>query len=102
MIDLVVITRVATEALVSFLGVTECVLMVQQLEEQNVCSMFHKEDTCPHGMLSLARLLAAERFEEVFNCVEELCPSLTSIYDAHRLTVVAFYSEVRRGGSGWN
>jgi len=76
-------------------------MMVQQLEEQNVSSMFLKEDTCPHGMLNLARLLAAERFEEVSNCVEELCPSLTSIYDAHRLTVVAFYSEVRSGFIWW-
>ncbi len=73
---------------------TECVGMLQMMDEQNVWPMFHKEDTCPHGMLNLARFLAAEKFEEVLNCVEELCPSLTSIYDAHRLTVVAFYSEV--------
>ena len=75
--------------------------MLQLMEEQNVWPMFHKEDTCPHGMLNLARLLAVEKFEEVSNCVEELSPSLTSIYDAHRVTVVAFYSEVRNWLDGF-
>lgn len=69
-------------------------MMVQILDEQNAWTLFEKEDACPHGVLHIARALAAEHFELVKNCVDDLSSSLTSIYDAHRITVVAFYSEV--------
>lgn len=77
-----------------FLKSAECPMMLQVLEDQNVWALFDKEDTCPHGVLHLARALAAECPDSVQNCVDDLSSSLTSIYDAHRITVVAFYSEV--------
>lgn len=77
-----------------FLKSTDSPMMVQLLEEQNAWSLFEKEDTCPHGVLHIARTLAAEHFDLVQSCVDDLSSSLTSIYDAHRITVVAFYSEV--------
>lgn len=86
----------AREALEEFFKCTECPMMLKLLDEQNVWSLFEKEDTCPHGLLHIARALAAEHFELVQNCVDELSSSLTSIYDSHRITVVSFYSEVCR------
>ena len=77
-----------------FLKSSESTVMVQLLEDQNAWSFFDKEDTCPHGVLHIARALAAEHFDSVQNCVDDLSSSLTSIYDSHRITVVAFYSEV--------
>lgn len=69
-------------------------MMVQLLEEQNVWSLFAREDTCPHGVLHITRALAAEHFDLLQSCVDDFSSSLTSVYDAHRTTVVAFYSEV--------
>lgn len=85
---------VAVDAMQQFLKSAECPMMLQVLEDQNVWALFDKEDTCPHGVLHLARALAAECFASVQSCVDDLSSSLTSIYDAHRITVVAFYSEV--------
>lgn len=85
---------VAVDAMQQFLKSSESTVMVQMLEDQNAWSLFDKEDTCPHGVLHIARALAAEHFNSVQNCVDDLSSSLTSIYDSHRITVVAFYSEV--------
>ncbi len=87
-------SSVAVDAMQRFLKNSECPVMLQVLEDQNVWPLFDKEDTCPHGVLHIARALAAEHFDLVLNCVDDLSASLTSIYDAHRITVVAFYSEV--------
>lgn len=87
-------TSVAVDAMQQFLKSAECPMMLQVLEDQNVWALFDKEDTCPHGVLHLARALAAECPDSVQNCVDDLSSSLTSIYDAHRITVVAFYSEL--------
>ena len=77
-----------------FLKSTESPMMLQLLEEQNAWSLLEREDTCPHGILHIARALAAEHFGHVQHCVDDMSSSLTSVYDAHRITVVAFYSEV--------
>lgn len=77
-----------------FLKSAESPEMLRTLEEQNVWSLFEKEDTCPHGILHIARALAAEHFDLLQGCVDDISSSLTSIYDANRITVVAFYSEV--------
>lgn len=69
-------------------------MMLQLLEDQNAWTLFEREDTSPHGVLHIARTLATEHFDLVQNCVDDLSSSLTSVYDAHRITVVAFYSEV--------
>ena len=88
------VCSVAIDAMQQFLKSTESSMMLQVLEDQNAWSLFEKEDTSPHGVLHMARALAAEHFDLIQNCVDELSSSLTSIYDAHRITVVAFYSEV--------
>jgi hypothetical protein len=85
---------VAVDAMQQFLKSSECPMMLQVLEDQNAWPLFDKEDTSPHGVLHVARALAAEHFDLVQNCVDDLSSSLTSIYDAQRITVVAFYSEV--------
>lgn len=85
---------VAVDAMQHFLKSSESPMMLQLLEDQNVWALFDKEDTCPHGVLHVARALAAEHFDLVQSCVNNLSSSLTSIYDSHRITVVAFYSEV--------
>lgn len=82
------------DAMQQFLKSTESPMMLQLMEDQNVWPLFEKEDTSPHGVLHIARALAAEHFDLVQSCVDDLSSSLTSIYDAHRITVVAFYSEV--------
>ena len=87
---------VATEALKHFLEITESTVMLQLMEKQNTWPLFDKEDTSPHAMLHVARALAAQNFELVEVCVEELSAALTSVYDTYRITVVAFYSEVRQ------
>ena len=85
----------AVDAMQQFLKSSECPVMLQLLEDQNAWPLFNKEDTCPHGILHVARALAAEHFDLVQSCVDDLSSSLTSIYDCHRITVVAFYSEVQ-------
>lgn len=85
---------VAVDAMQQFLKSSECPMMLQLLEDQSVWPLFDKEDTYPHGVLHVARALAAEHFDLVQSCVDDLSSSLTSIYDSNRITVVAFYSEV--------
>lgn len=70
--------------------------MVERLEQQSVWSLLEKEDTCAHGMLFLARALAEEHWDLVQLTVEMLGANLMSVYDHHRITVVAFYSEVSK------
>lgn len=45
----------------------------------------------------MCRLLSNSYADEVSKTVDYLSPNLTGVYDAHRITVVSFYSEV--GGS---
>ncbi len=85
---------VAIEAMQSFLKNVDSPEMLQTLEDQNVWSLFEKEDTYPHGVLHIARALSAGHNDLVQSCVDEISSSLTSIYDANRITVVSFYSEV--------
>ena len=129
--------------ILQFLKCSESGEMEQRLEQYNAWVMLEKEDTCPHGLLHIARwvyvlytkanwyhipgdnllisvllhpcsslsplhsyplplppsplsyrALKEYRSEEVQRGVDALSSSLTSIYDPHRLTVVAFYSEV--------
>lgn len=85
---------VAVEALKQFLLCTESTVMLERLDQQSVWPLLEKEDTCAHGMLFLARALAEEHWDLVQPTVETLGGSLMSVYDHHRITVVAFYSEV--------
>ncbi len=85
---------VATEALQKFLACTESLVMIERLEQQNCWTLLEKEETCAHGMLILARALAEEHWDLVQPTVETLGANLMSVYDSHRTTVVAFYSEV--------
>ena len=85
---------VAIEALQKFLACTESLVMVEHLEQQNCWTLLEKEETCAHGMLILARALAEEHWDLVQPTVETLGANLMSVYDSHRITVVAFYSEV--------
>ena len=85
---------VAIEALQKFLACTESSVMIERLEQQNSWTLLEKEETCAHGMLILARALAEEHWDLVQPTVETLGANLMSVYDSHRITVVAFYSEV--------
>ena len=85
---------VAIEALRQFLTCTESSMMLERLEEQSAWPLLEKEETCAHGMLFLARALAEEHWDLVQPTVETLGANLMSVYDSHRITVVAFYSEV--------
>ena len=85
---------VAIEALQKFLACTESLVMVERLEQQNCWTLLEKEESCAHGMLILARALAEEHWDLVQPTVETLGANLMSVYDSHRITVVAFYSEV--------
>ena len=75
--------------------------MIERLDQQNVWPMFEDESSYPHGMLHAARALAEEHFDLVHSCVDALSSSLSSVYDDHRITVVAFYSEVRCEYVSW-
>lgn len=68
--------------------------MLERLEQQDCWTLLEKEETCAHGMLILARALAEEHWDLVQPTVETLGANLMSVYDSHRITVVAFYSEV--------
>jgi hypothetical protein len=85
---------VAIDALRQFLKVTGSGDILERLESNSVWPLMEKEDTCPHAMLHLARLLSNSYPEEVNKTVDCLSPHLTSVYDAHRITVVSFYSEL--------
>jgi hypothetical protein len=85
---------VATDALKQFLKASGSDKMLEQLETNNVWALMEKEDTCPHAMLHLARLLSDSYPDEVNKIVDCLSANLTGVYDAHRITVVSFYSEV--------
>ena len=85
----------AIEALREFLTCTESSLMLERLEQQDAWPLLEKEETCAHGMLFLARALAEEYWDLVQPTVETLGANLMSVYDSHRITVVAFYSEVQ-------
>ncbi|CAI8027043.1 Maestro heat-like repeat-containing protein family member 1 [Geodia barretti] len=85
---------VATDSLKQFLKATGSEVILDRLESNGVWPLMEKEDTCPHSMLHLARLLSSSYPDEVGKTVECLSPSLTSVYDAHRTTVVSFYSEL--------
>ncbi|CAI8027044.1 Maestro heat-like repeat-containing protein family member 1 [Geodia barretti] len=86
--------NVATDSLKQFLKATGSEVILDRLESNGVWPLMEKEDTCPHSMLHLARLLSSSYPDEVGKTVECLSPSLTSVYDAHRTTVVSFYSEL--------
>ena len=86
--------RVAIDSLRIFLECTESQLILERLGEQNVWPLFETEDTYPHGMLHTARALSEEHPTLNREVVDALSSSLNSIYDDHRVTVVAFYSEV--------
>ena len=112
------ILSVAIDALKQFLKVSGSENILERLESNGVWPLMEKEDTCPHAMLHLARytlaptthqkhttlhetcfwptcrLLSSSYPDEVSKTVDCLSPSLTGIYDAHRITVVSFYSEV--------
>ena len=47
--------RVAVEALQRFLESSESSVMLERLEQQSAWHLLEKEDTCPHGLLYLAR-----------------------------------------------
>lgn len=85
---------VAVEALQRFLESSESSVMLERLEQQSAWHLLEKEDTCPHGLLYLARALAENHPSEVKKTVDALSSSLNSVYDQHRMTVVAFYSEL--------
>ena len=68
--------------------------MLERLDTQNVWPMFDTEDTYPHGMLHMAQALSEEHPTLNKEVVDALSSSLNSVYDDHRVTVVAFYSEV--------
>jgi hypothetical protein len=85
---------VATDALKQFLKASGSDKMLEQLETNNVWALMEKEDTCPHAMLHLARLLSDSYPDEVNKIVDCLSANLTGVYDAHRITVVSFYSEL--------
>lgn len=90
----VCVYSVAIDALQQFLTCTESCVMLERLEQQNGWTLLEKEDVCAHGMLILARALAEEHWDLVQSTVETLGTNLMSVYDSHRITVVAFYSEV--------
>ena len=92
-------SSVAVEALQKFLTCTESSLMLERLEQQDCWSLLEKEESCAHGMLILARALAEEHWDLVQPTVETLGANLMSVYDSHRITVVAFYSEVHKSSS---
>lgn len=73
--------------------------MLERLEQQDCWSLLEKEESCAHGMLILARALAEEHWDLVQPTVETLGANLMSVYDSHRITVVAFYSEVHKSSS---
>ena len=50
-------SSVAVDALRKFLVCSGSELMVERLEQQSVWNLLEKEDTCPHGMLSIARYI---------------------------------------------
>ena len=112
---------VSIDAMKQFLKVTGSEDILERLDSNGVWPLMEKEDTCPHAMLHFARcvgheqtaiykitrlcrfinillmnlrLLSSSYPDEVSKTVECLSPSLTSVYDAHRITVVSFYSEV--------
>ena len=64
------------------------------MDQQSVWNLLEKEDTCPHGMLCVARAFVEEHPSEVQKVVDALSSSLAAIYDPQRITVVSFYSEV--------
>ncbi len=68
--------------------------MLERLESQNVWPLFEGDETYPHGMLHTARALSEEHHALNKEVVDALSSSLNSVYDDHRVTVVAFYSEV--------
>ncbi len=86
--------RVAVDSLRIFLECTESQLMLERLESQNVWPLFEGDETYPHGMLHTARALSEEHHALNKEVVDALSSSLNSVYDDHRITVVAFYSEV--------
>lgn len=45
-------------------------------------------------LCSTSRAISDDHPEEVQKTVDTLSSNLTSVYDAHRVTVVSFYSEV--------
>ncbi len=86
--------RVAVDSLRIFLECTESQLMLERLESQNVWPLFEGDETYPHGMLHMARALSEEHHALNKEVVDALSSSLNSVYDDHRITIVAFYSEV--------
>lgn len=68
--------------------------MLERLDQQSAWQLLEKEESCAHGMLHLARALSEEHWDLVQPTVENLGANLMSVYDHHRITVVAFYSEV--------
>ena len=73
--------------------------MLERLDQQSAWQLLEKEESCAHGMLHLARALSEEHWDLVQPTVEILGANLMSVYDHHRITVVAFYSEVSLYGS---
>lgn len=68
--------------------------LMQLIEEEDCWKLFEEEKTFPDGVVLIARALCQAIPQQVPKVVEQLNPTLSSVYDAQRIVVAAFFAEL--------
>lgn len=66
----------------------------QLIEKEDGWALFEDDKTFPDGVVVIARALCKAAPQQVPKVVEQLNPSLSSVYDAQRIVVAAFFAEL--------
>uniref|UniRef100_A0A8C5DBZ2 Maestro heat-like repeat family member 1 n=1 Tax=Gouania willdenowi TaxID=441366 RepID=A0A8C5DBZ2_GOUWI len=86
--------RVAADALRILLARAQLDEVMKRLDEDNAWDAMRELSSHITGVTLLARAIAKHAGPRLPAIVESLCPSLNNIYECHRITVTAFFSEL--------
>lgn len=68
--------------------------LMQLVDQENGWTLFEDDKTFPDGVVVIARAFCKAAPQQVPKVVEQLNPSLSSVYDAQRIVVAAFFAEL--------
>ncbi|XP_028326218.1 maestro heat-like repeat-containing protein family member 1 isoform X2 [Gouania willdenowi] len=88
------VAGVAADALRILLARAQLDEVMKRLDEDNAWDAMRELSSHITGVTLLARAIAKHAGPRLPAIVESLCPSLNNIYECHRITVTAFFSEL--------
>ncbi|TNN35466.1 Maestro heat-like repeat-containing protein family member 1 [Liparis tanakae] len=92
---------VAADALRILLARAQLDEVMKRLDEDRAWDAMKEAASHTAGVTLLARAMAKHAGPRLPAIVEALCPSLNNIYECQRVTVTAFFSEVKDRIIGW-